>query len=223
MEEALVRDELPIQSIYERGEDCTATVPVHLKILELPTEVRKDTSFIEGAREVVEQWYNEDMEYHLGVLQKWNDPTGPLKGYEKFNDSWTLEGNLNGNEFLDLSWNEGSESHVIKYIEIPIILANQKNEQGNFYTPEFCREKDWLEIMYRKANDSEYVRMSPEKMRTYGEETGIAKINLKRGIAEVQGHAFCSDYHDNMAKTLLLRDFAVFYLNNLLEEILGIQ
>ena len=45
----------------------------------------------------------------------------------------------------------------------------------------------------------------------------IAKIDLDSGVANVLGRAFTSDYHDNMAKTLLLRDFAVFYLNRLLD------
>jgi len=75
-----------------------------------------------------------------------------------------------------------------------------------------------IEIIYRNSTDSEFVLMDPEKMRKYGHETDIARIDEDVGIAEVLGNAFSSDYHMNMAKTLLLRDFAVFYLNRLLDK-----
>ncbi|MEK6928059.1 MAG: hypothetical protein AABX11_06515 [Nanoarchaeota archaeon] len=42
MEESLVRQELPIQSVYEHGEDLTVTVPVHLEILRLSPKARID-------------------------------------------------------------------------------------------------------------------------------------------------------------------------------------
>ena len=61
--------------------------------------------------------------------------------------------------------------------------------------------------------------MSPEKMRKYGVENSLVKIEPERGIAQAMGFAFCSDNNDNLAKALLLRDFAVFYHNRLLETV----
>jgi hypothetical protein len=66
----LIRQELPIQSVYERGQDCTATVPVHLEILKLPESVRMDLSIIVDAKDAVRDWYNKDMEYYLKILEE---------------------------------------------------------------------------------------------------------------------------------------------------------
>ena len=64
----LNRHELPLQSVRERNEDLTATVPIHLSILKLPALVRSDKSIIAGIRENVSEFYNADMAYYLGVL-----------------------------------------------------------------------------------------------------------------------------------------------------------
>jgi len=58
--------------------------------------------------------------------------------------------------------------------------------------------------------------MSPEKMLKYGKKSDMTTFDMESGLVEVIGNAFCSDYHENMARALLLRDFAVFYLNKLL-------
>ena len=60
--------------------------------------------------------------------------------------------------------------------------------------------------------------MDPVKMRAYGEGTDPVEYAERRGVEEVVGHAFCSDYQENLAKALLLRDFGVGHLNRLLEK-----
>lgn len=216
MEEQLDRSELPIQSVFQRHEDCTATVPVHLAIMNSAPERRVNNSLIDNARETVAKWYDEDMEYHLGVLKREGYSISRLRGYEKFRDDWSLFGNRGGTGFLDLFWNDGRDVHSILFRDIPVILMNQHNEKDQFLSSEYKKDGRLIEIFYRNVDDPEVLFMNPEKMRSYGIETTIAKIDLDLGIAEVQGNSFCSDYHDNMARTLLLRDFAVFYLNNLL-------
>lgn len=219
MQEALTRQELPIQSVRERDDACTATVPVHLKILELPGDIRVDKSFIKDAKTIVRDWYNEDMAYYLGVLKQDGIDLPRLKGYEVFNDSWHFSGERDENGFLKLCWGEGSKSHFIQYVTIPIILQNQHTEIREFCTPEYCRDKGWIEIVYRNRMSPEGVNISPEKMLKYGVKSDKTRFKPKQGIVEVVANAFCSDYHTNMARTLLLRDFAVFYLNNLLSTI----
>lgn len=107
---------------------------------------------------------------------------------------------------------------MIQFVEYPVILHNRHDENGEFYTPEFYSNNRCVEVLYRGVRDPEIVYMSPAKMRHYGVENDMARIEEKRGDANVLSHAFCSDYHTNMAKTILLRDFAVFYLNQLLER-----
>ncbi len=221
MNEQLIRQELPIQSVKERGDSCTATVPVHLDILNLPLEIRTNTSVISGAREIVGEWYNKDMEYYLKVLKKDRTEFEWLRGYNFFSDSWNLRGEPDENGFLKLIWTENGDSHAIQFIKVPVILYNQHTESGEFCTPEYCKSKGWIEIIYRSIRDPEAVNMPPEKMLKYGRHT--TKFQPEKGIAEVVANAFCSDYHDNMAKTLLLRDFAVFYLNQLLSVTKNVQ
>ncbi len=220
MDEKLVRGELPIQSIYQRNEDVTATVPVHLAVMDLPHKVRADVSLIADAKDVVKQWYGEDMAYYLDALRKDGIEFPWFRDYERFRDEWQLGGELSDG-FLSLSWKENGEVHKMRYNPVPVILYNQHDESGEFYTPESWRRGGWIEIIYRNVTGPEVVAMNPEKMRRYGIETDIARIDEDRGIAKVVGNAFTSDYHENMAKTLLLRDFAVFYLNRLLDTANG--
>ena len=139
-----------------------------------------------------------------------------LEGYERFDDSWVLEGKPDDNGFLTLDWKEKDQIHSIKFSPVPVALYNQHNERGEFYLSQFAVGETFIELVYRRLLEPEIVFMSPEKMRRYGNENDVAKIDEKRGVAEVMGDAFCSGYKPNMAMTLLLRDFAVYYLNNLL-------
>ena len=220
MQEGLVRQELPIQAIYERRGACTATVPVNLDIIKLPSRIRTNLSLIAEARDTVGTWYDEDMVYHLGLLRRYGDYEAQLlqlKPYERFRNEWLLGGEPDKNGFLALSWRENGEVHNMRFNPVPVVLCNLHDEFDEFYTPESLTQGGHLiEIIYRNMIDPEFVAMSPEKMRKYGKETDIARIHEDRGLAEVVGNAFSSGYDMNMAKTLLLRDFAVFYLNRLL-------
>lgn len=216
VEEELIRQELPIQSIYQRGESCTSTVPVHLSILELQPDIRTNCSLIKDARETVKRWYEKDMRYYLGILKKYDINLPWLKNYEEFQDDWTLRGRPDNYGFLELIWKENEKSHSIQYVEIPVVFHNQHNELGEFITPEDCMDRGLVEVIYRNTSNPEQINMSPEKMLKYGKKSEVTNFDLEKGIAEVVGNAFCSDYHDNMAKNLLLRNFAVFYLNQLL-------
>lgn len=218
MDEKLVRGELPIQSVCQRNEAVTVTVPIHLSLMELPQRTRADLSLIVDARDTVKPWYDRDMEYYLSVLRQDGTEFSWLQGYEKFRDDWQLGGEPSEG-FLSLFWKENGQVHNIKFNPVPVVLRNQHDEFGEFYTPESWRKGGWIEIIYRNVTDPEVVAMSPEKMKKYGKETDLARIDEAKGIAEVVGNAFSSDYHMNMAKTLLLRDFAVFYLNRLLDKV----
>ncbi len=217
MEEKLFRGELPIQSIYQKGEACIATVPVHLDVIAMSEKIRTDITLIGDARDNVKKWYDEDMGYYLNLLKADKVEIPWLRGYERFGDEWQVGGKPDENGFLTLFWKNDEETHNIKFNSNPVVLHNRHNEFGSFYTPEFCRANGWIEIMYRNITDPEVMLIEPEKMRRYGKETATNRIDIKKGVAEVVGNTFSSDYHMNMAKTLLLRDFAVFYLNRLLE------
>lgn len=213
----LVRQELPIQSVYERGEDCTTTVPVHLSILGLPPEVRTDLKLISGVRDTIKTWFDDDMERYLEVLRAGGDDLAHLRGYERFHDEWSLEGRPDGNGFLRLHWMEVGGTQSIGLAHIPVVLHNRHNQQGKFYSQADIVEAACAEIMYRSSLDPDVVLMTPGKMREYGTESDVHRIDPSGGIAEVVSQAFCSDYQASMAKALLLRDFAVAYLNRLLE------
>jgi len=221
MSEKLDRKELPIQSVYQRGEACTTTIPVHLSIMELPAGERTNVSLMRDARDTVETWYNEDMGYHMEVLGRdggYDSIMRGLQDYIKFRDEWQLEGRPSDDGFLELLWRENGADHSVKLNPIPVILSNRFNEAREFYTPEFAyKTMEWIEIFYRNVTDPEGIFMDPQKMRKYGEETDIAKIRESAGSAEVVARAFSSDYHGDIAKPLLLRSFAVLYLNRLLD------
>ncbi len=222
MDEKLVRNELPIQGIHEREinnlDDLTATVPIHLKILQLSVSVRTDQSLIREARETVKVWFNEDMAYHLKCLEIGGTDPSLVKGYETFNDNWILEWLPDNEGFLTLSWKDNGRVDNIHFCKIPIFLYNQWDENRKFYTRELVLKDYLIECFSRHLNDPEVVFMEPEKMKKYGIESKLARIDLNKGVAEVMGHAFCSAYQPNMGKALLLRDFAVFYLNKLLDK-----
>jgi len=222
MEERLVRGELPLQAVYEMGQYATTIVPVHLEIANLNPARRTDLSIITDAKRTVRTWYNEDMEYYLGCLKEDGDHLGWLEGYEVFRDDWELGGESEG-EFLKLIWKENNNLHAIRLNPNSVILRNQHDEQGRFYTTEKIRRGRFVEVAYRNLRDAEFVLISPEKMRKYGQETNIARINESEGIAEVESRVFLSHYYPNVAKALLLRNFAVFYLNKLFDLSQGVS
>jgi len=225
MDEKLDRKELLIQTIHQRADenldDLTATVPVHLRILDLPARVRTDGSLLEGARETVKVWYEEDMKYHLESLAYYGDDPSLVKGFEKFDDSWTLDGLPDEQGFFALRWKNNGRVDSIKFCKIPLLFYNQWEKEGKFYTPEYTSSRKLVENFGRNLCDPEIIFMDPEKMRNYGTEGDLTRILPDR--AEVMGHGFCSDYQPNMGKALLLRDFAVFYLNKLLDKTNGNQ
>lgn len=213
----LIRQELPIQSVYERDQDCTATVPVHLSILNLSESVRTNLSTIVNAKDTVREWYNQDMDHYLKILREYGDVIPGLEGYKRFDDAWVLEGKPDEHGFLSLIWKEKDKQHIIEYSHIPVAIYNQHNELGEFYLPGNAVGDKFIELVYRSTREADVVFMPPDKMRKYGNELKeFGGIDEKRGVAEVLSIAFCSEYQPNMAKALLLRDFAVFYLNNLL-------
>lgn len=217
MDGKLDRHELPLQSVREMGWECTATVPIHLSILGLPPKYRTDDSFLEGSKEVVSRWYDEDMAYHLSCLfihgVNYEVDTPWLRGYEQFNSRWDLRGRLNYFGGLALEFDDGENVHRIKPARFPVVLRNQVGNNGRFHTPKDWRVQGAVEVSYRGIFDSENVFMQPEKMIRYGFES-----SGEEGVIEVSAAAFCSSYHMNPINSLLLRNFAVFYLNRLLEE-----
>lgn len=105
----LIRRELPIQSVNGRDDDCTATVPIHLSIMKLPTQIRTDASLISNAKEAVRKFYNEDMVHHLKVLKETGYSTSEFRGYEEFRDDWFLNGTTDTHGFLKLTWKENGQ------------------------------------------------------------------------------------------------------------------
>jgi len=222
MNERLDRGEAPIQDVSEYNErdrdSLTATVPVHLEIFGIPVNVRTDKKIIGDVREVVKEWYNQDMLYHLKCLE--GDDVADLslvRGFEKFGDNWGLEGVADEGGFLRLVWKNNGRIDQIAFCRAPVILYNQWDENKQFYTRAVATKNQWIELITRGLRQSECMFMTPEKMKRYGVETEISRIRIEEGVAEVMGHAFCSEYLPNMPRALLLRDFAVAYLNRLLE------
>jgi len=122
MDEFLDRHELPIQSILERDEALTATVPIHQEVLSMHHGLRTSSLLLVDAQATVSQWYNEDMDYYRAVLKNDECDSSWLKGYEKFNPEWRLRGEKGKHGFLKLLWEEGKEKHSIAYLPIPVIL-----------------------------------------------------------------------------------------------------
>ena len=217
MGEFLSRCELPLQAVEEYGDNCQAIVPVHLKILSLPAEVRQDVSFLRKAAEVVRRWYNQDINYHLDVLHATGyDVPNWMDKFGEFQDNWALGAIPEETGFLELQISTGKRRDFIKLCDIPVIFHNQRDEYGEWCCPRYVRDRKWVEVDYRRVGQPDGVNMHPNKMKKYGVETKISKIDEEKGIAEVMGHEFCSDYYDNTAIGFLLRDFGVFYLNHLL-------
>lgn len=217
MFDALNRHELLIQSVTERNEDCCAIIPIHSQVLQLPLEVRLDKSILKGAITEVRKSYDEDMRNYLAVLGVQRHIMPWLEGYEKFNDNWVLDSKP-GLGFLDLTWiDHKQEEMCVGLLSLPTIIYNQFNEHKKFYSPEDWKADRWVPVMGRSINNEDVVAMSPEKMRKYGFENGIAKIEKHKGEARVISRVFHSEYYGNLAIPLLLRNYAVVYHNKLLE------
>jgi hypothetical protein len=215
--EALDRHELPIQSVQERDWDCTATIPVHLSIFGLPSEIRTDLKLISDATGVLRAWFNDDMEKYLDKLRRDGDILDEVRGYEKFRDDWSFTGTPDNYGFLNLTWAEAKGTQHVGMIEIPTILMAEPNGTGGFILPRDIEQQGRSPLVYRSSTDPDLVNMCPEKMRQYGVENDIAKTDLSRGTAQVMSTAFCADYQPAVAQALLLRNFSVLYLNRLLE------
>lgn len=220
--EGLNRHELPIQSVSERSFDLTATVPVNATIFQLTPQARLDRVNLQGAHGTVSRWFNEDMEYHLECLRQDGgaDATKALKGYERFSNDWSLVSTLGEGGFLQLHWRKPGQTQSIGLSRVPIILYNALDKDHGFYTPEKVLDGKTVEVLYRSVREPEIVFMNPEKMKQFAKDDDPANIKIGTGKIEVRANGFCSDYQtglDAMPKALLLRDFAVFYLNRLLD------
>ncbi len=70
---------------------------------------------------------------------------------------------------------------------------------------------------YGSVYSSEHILLPLETMLEYEMETGVPEVhNVKGRFADIPMRAFCSDYTENVAQALLLRDWAVEYHNRLL-------
>lgn len=219
--EALDRHEVPLQEVYERDSDISVSIPVHLSILNLPNELRKDQKLVSDAQDVVRPWFNEDMEYHLECLRKGGYSLRYLKGYEAFDNSWSLAGVDDGNGFLELHWDDKGEDGKISFLGFPSSrFYNQIGPDGQFYVPANSLDGRSVEIIQRSVSAPDTVLMNPERMSQFGTIDEL-RTNIERGVVEVFGQAFCPDNYlggmNAAAKGFLLRNFAVFYLNRLLE------
>lgn len=215
MKEELSRWELLIQSIKERNCDCQAIVPIHLDVLSLRPELRTANFSINDALSTVREWYNKDMAIYLQSLREEGKELPWLRGYEEFGNDWKLGIRPGKKGFLDLTWDE-KKSHYIGFGEVPVTLYSESGEHGKFPTAEDCERNGWM-LVYRNVMDSEIVAMPPEKLKKYGKEMpGVAEIDLKKGVAEVVAQAFYSPHYPSVAEALLLRNFAVYYHNQLL-------
>jgi len=217
MKEELDRRELPLQAIEEYQQDCHAIVPVHPKILSLPLTVRRDASIVQNLKDTIKEWYDEDIDRHFRILHdEGYYPPEWMHDYYQFKEEWQLKGVPN-KYFLDLIWNDGKRDYKILYMDRPpSTLYNQYNEFGEFYTPENILERKLqVEVFYRNVGEPDVVFMSPEKMRKYGNEDELTR--KEPGMLEVRTTEFCSESHSVTARAFLLRDFAVAYLNKLLE------
>jgi len=217
MIEEIIRHELPIQVVEDRGEACYAVVPLHLSVRKLPVVAKVDVNRMEDARETVMRWYNEDMEYYLDVLGSDKNEMHWLEGYERFNLDWRL-GFVQGKAgFLTLTWSENGTVHLMKYLRFPMFLYNQVDENGDYYSYMPFRENKEAELIGKQSDDGEIVYFTPEKMLKYGNKSRLAGFHPESGSVEVVSRCLMSDYKDNFAHALLLRNFGVFYLNRLLE------
>lgn len=220
--EALDRHELPLQSVDEQGQSLKAIVPVHLNILSLRYQERVDRSNLSGAYSTVRRWYDEDMDYHLECLRKdrGTQGTNGMRGYERFSTDWSLGSTMGEGGFLNLTWRESARTRAIGLSRTPVILFNRSDQDHGFHTLDGVMDGKTIEVVYKSIDTPEVVYMDPDKMRQYGKETRRAKIDLEKGVAEVMASAFCSESQNGLAalpKALLLRDYAVFYLNRLLD------
>ncbi|MEK6918916.1 MAG: hypothetical protein AABW73_02650 [Nanoarchaeota archaeon] len=216
MNDLLLREELPLQSVKERGEDLTATVPVNPRVMRLDPALRVNLSTINDPCGVVKDWYNIDMDYHLGVLRADGVDPSSLRGYERFRDDWVISATPQVDGFLSLGLSEGDRTLRMCLAPVPIFLSNEKTELGSFCNPDYSRSRGWVEVVYRRIEDPEVVLMSPEKMRSYSLSDLVRGFDGGREEVTANCRAFCSDYDDIFPRVLALRNMGVFYLNNLL-------
>lgn len=220
----LDRHELPIQSILEKCEkgedDLTVVVPVNTNLLKgMKPVLRHSVELVSDAKEVVKQWYNEDIEYHMscfsGESKTYRERSIELlSGYETFKDEWELSAQPDS-----LGWKHDNSSDKIGFIPVPVVLFNQWDESCEYYSPEKIVEEGWIENFSRPSYLPDTVYMKPEKMRQFGGLNNLTQFKPEKGVIEVIGYAYCSDYQPNMGKALLLRDYAVYYLNHLSDKI----
>jgi hypothetical protein len=217
MIEEIIRHELPIQCVKERNHACYAIVPIHLSVRSLPSIVKVDQRMIEGAKQTVAKWYNEDMEYYLDILGDQRKELPHLKGYERFNWAWHLDTIPGRGGFPRLRWIENHTQRSMQYLWFPMVLYNQSDSDGKFLNHATFRANREAEIIYKHIYSPEIVYFNPDKMLQYGGKSRLARFNSEKGIAQVASRCFISNYTQNFAQALLFRAYGVFYHNRLLE------
>lgn len=220
MTEFLHREEIPIQPVVEENGRMFVAIPVHNQIQRLPTEVRQDHLDLSDARRVVSEWYDEDIDWLVRTTEERSDRRPEFKGARVFGSDWQLDAGPDSTGYLTLTIEDEKRRTSIGFDTIQDVFRNRVNAAGKFITPAIMRQDRTFPMFTISNMDGTVVLMEPEKMKQYGQENDFdAGLNRFTGAVTVIGNSFRSPYLGKITTAIALRNFGVYYLNKLAEQV----
>ena len=221
----LKKHEVVIQDLIYRNSALQVDVPVHPAIFSLDEKITLDRTIPTNV--ILNNDFARDCENDINNYIQGNTDFSPeeisdlrLNDYRKFNSEWTfLFTPSDRGAFLDLHWNDGHSEHTLGYISCPSYIQGDRKSHNSLWSAKELSEQQDIPInslfygINSRAESSLILFETPEKFsRFHGEE--IEQDNLSESI-ETTVHTFSSSYLENIPQAIILRNFAVEYLNKL--------
>lgn len=217
MSELLDRAELPLSRVAEENNAISAIVPRRIGISALEPAAKIGSLVLAEAHKTVSDWYNEDMDFYKESLDNQELFMSRFRGYEEFNPSWRLGARTDGSGFLRLEWQAAEGWYFLSFNPVPTLFVNHRGEDGHFELPGDFKSKGKFPIQKRSSGEPVRILMAPERLRKYAGiiEDDSETQSEEQDQVDAIGFSFDSSYVGNLAKAILLRNFGVYYLNQL--------
>lgn len=214
------RYDLPIQSLIDLNFNNLAVVPINRRLFDLPSGDKINYNIIKEITPEVIESYNKDMD-SVEAIAKVNKYTPFwLEEYRRFNKNWYLESIVGDYGYLNLFVQTEKTLTKIKICEYPQIFSNYKDDFGKYLDHSITFDNKNFDIICRYSWIDHLIFMNPAKMDEYGVKIPVSD-SYKDTIYPVKGLAFISNLEkpDNLGISILLRNYAVAYLNKLLDKL----
>lgn len=215
------KKEIPMQCLD--NDRIHVAIPILPGVLSLDEKIRLDTSLPKEIFSALGPEYEEDVQCYMLNLRPEQIKQLGLGYFVKFKNDWLLSFELSEEgSFHDFVFTVNRKEMRMGFTPVPGVMFNCFNpETKKLYTAEeLFKGRSGINSMvyYRPRIASDLVLFSFEKFKRFKPTVPFYEL-IDEVKIEIAGPTFCSEYVDNVAQGILMRNFGVKYLNALAEHI----